>query len=239
VIKQLLLAALLATPDNDLRGGNRTGFQIRPQADENQRPRGPQVISGNTAVGYGWNMGDTPATFDGGSCITVWANPEDRTWIFGNTITDAKYGCLMVGGQGPDRNWLNADGFPIHQVLIWGNTFENAQEGHPAGLPKRSAASITAVEELHWGENAMLEGARLTLNDQWGIQTHGIHNGLVQLHMPALPSYPVWTYDGSNRPMTPEELTALLAPPDDPGPDPAPQPRVREVTPIAEPIRRR
>jgi len=224
--------------DNDLRGGNRTGFQIRPEFGQQQRPRGPVVISGNVADGYGWNMGDTPSSFDGGSCITVWTNPEDRTWIFDNRIVDAKYGGLMVGGQPTGKNWLNAAGFPIHKVYVWGNTFENSHQGHPAGLPKRSAASLTAVEGVHWGVNDLQNGARLDLNSQWGMQAHGIGNGLVQLHLSALPSYPIWTYDGSNRPMTPEELTALLVPPG-PDPLPAPQPRVREAQPIAEPVRRR
>ena len=132
--------------ENDLRGGNRTGFQIRPQRDSNERPVGPVVVAYNRAQGYGWNNGHTPETYDGGSALTIWTNPDDMTFVFRNEITDAKYGCLMVGAQPPEKNWLNERGFAIGEVFIAENRLENLQGD-------RGAFEVTGVERLHMYAN--------------------------------------------------------------------------------------
>ena len=35
--------------------------------------------------------------------LTIWTNPDDRTFVFRNEVIDAKYGCLMVGAQTPEE----------------------------------------------------------------------------------------------------------------------------------------
>lgn len=199
--------------ENDLKGGNRTGFQIRPEPANQAEPIGPVVIALNHSDGYGWNHGMSGGSFDGGSAITVWTNPRSDTFVLGNRITDAKYGCLVLAGQDPARNWLNENGFPIHEVWVWDNVFENSQQGRPATLPKRGAASVTAVERLHWGPNDLQLGARLTLNSRWGMERHGIANGEVLLYDRGILADDVRTWDASIedvRPMTVEEREALL-----------------------------
>jgi len=172
--------------ENDLRGGNRTGFQIRPEVDHNERPVGPVVIAYNRADGYGWNNGRTPETFDGGSALTVWTNPEGPTFIFRNEVTDAKYGCLMVGGQPEGLNWFNENGFPIRDVYVADNHFENRNGD-------RGAVSLTAIEDLHLYANDI--DGKLTLNSQWGMIRLGIPNGRTALYDDALVERQIYTYD--------------------------------------------
>lgn len=189
--------------ENDLRGGNRTGFQIRPQPSENERPRGPVVIAYNVTDGYGWNNGDTPETFDGGSAMSVWASPDAPTFIFRNEITDAKYGCLMVGAQADDRNWYNAQGFAIADVHIAQNRFENARGD-------RGAMSVSGVETLHLYDNDV--DGRLTLDNRWAAQVHGIKNGQVLFYTDALVDAEIHTFDDAEqrtRQLTRDEKQAL------------------------------
>ncbi len=168
---------------NNLLGGNRTGFQIRPQADKNDRPRCPVVIAENYAEGYGFTH---PATKkDGGSCITVWTSPDDPVYIFDNRVQAARYGCLTLSPQGPSRNWLNGDGVPIDTVHLWGNTFENRQGD-------RSCVTITGVGNVHfWGGGTYAGPANgdLTLDDPWGMSVAGISNGSVSIHGHELLAY--------------------------------------------------
>ena len=189
---------------NDLRGGNRTGFQIRPQASNNDRPVGPVVIAYNRAEGYGWNNGSTPETFDGGSAISVWSNPDAPTFIFRNTITDAKYGCLMVGAQDHERNWYNDQGYPIADVHVAENVFDNPRAD-------RGAVSVSGVEALHLYLNDV--DGRITLDNAWASSRHGIKNGDVRLYDEALVDIEIHTFDeslGRNRTMTRTEKESFL-----------------------------
>jgi len=191
--------------ENDLRGGNRTGFQIRPEPGHNERPVGPVIIAYNRAHGYGWNNGDTPETFDGGSALTVWTNPDHKTFIFRNQITDAKYGCLMVGAQPEGLNWFNDAGFPIGEVHVAENHFENERGD-------RGAVGLTAVEDLHLYENEI--HGDLTLNSQWGMRRHGIGNGTVSFYDESLVNREIYTYDRQldrTRLMSDDEKRVLLS----------------------------
>ena len=172
--------------ENDLRGGNRTGFQIRPQRDSNERPVGPVVVAYNRAQGYGWNNGHTPETYDGGSALTIWTNPDDMTFVFRNEITDAKYGCLMVGAQPPEKNWLNERGFAIGEVFIAENRLENLQGD-------RGAFEVTGVERLHMYANEVQD--QITFDGRWGINRHGIRTGEIRLYEAGLVERPIHTYD--------------------------------------------
>ncbi len=220
--------------DNNLMGGNRTGFQIRPGNDVagSEMPRGPVVIAGNYAEGldlagnpsgYGWNNGETGETFDGGSCITVWSNPMAPTFIVGNRILDAKYGCLSVTGQpfgfgGVNRNWYNAHDRPHDDVFIYGNEFENMQRGRADNLPRRGAVSLSATTRLHLYGND-IDGT-LTLDNEWSVrnamdpsgQPGNQRNIAVTLYDPALVDREIRTYrNGRNEFLTRAEKQAMLA----------------------------
>ncbi len=187
---------------NDLRGGNRTGFQIRPGADDpgNDRPVGPIVIALNVTDKAGFDH----EVFNGGSFLTVWSNPEGNTYVLGNRITDARYGCLSINAQGwyngKQVDWLNDKGFPIRNVWVWDNVFTNPRA-------QRAAASVTAVERLHFGPNQF---TKLFLNNEWGMKKHGIGNGEVILYDPEILHESVWTYDTKVRPLEESELQPLL-----------------------------
>ena len=162
---------------NDLRGGNRTGFQIRPQASDNPRPRGPIVIAYNKADGYGFTHGEDPSTKDGGGCLTVWVGPESPVYVIRNEITDARYGCLVVSGQATDRNWTSSTGYPIEAVRVFENVFRNPRAD-------RSAVSISATEWVHIYSNEISGPANgeLVLDNPWNLQKNGIRNGSVFIH---------------------------------------------------------
>jgi hypothetical protein len=166
--------------ENDLRGGNRTGFQFRPAPIgqyANPRPRGPIVIAYNFADGYGWNHGDGGETYDGGGCITSWIGPESPVYVFRNRISDAKYACLVLSGQAPERNYLNEDGWPIQSAYIFGNEFENKRGD-------REAVILSAIENLHLYEND-IEGSKVadvTLDAPWNMEQNGIAIGTLSIH---------------------------------------------------------
>lgn len=212
--------------ENNIFGGNRTGFQIRPGNDtgSNDRPVGPVMIGYNFAdglddqgrpTGYGWNHGMDGGSFDGGSCITTWSNPDSDTFVFNNRIEDAKYGCFSANGQGPARDWYNENGFPIKRLFLYGNRWENMQRNpqapRPANLPRRKAVGITAVEEVFiWPQD--VEGD-FVLNGTWGMEKHGIKNGSVKLYG-GPPQHDIRTYNPATqkmRSLDPAEMQALLA----------------------------
>ena len=182
---------------NDLRGGNRTGFQIRPQIGNNPRPVGPIIIGYNYTDGHGWNMGSTPETFDGGSVITTWIGPESPVYVFGNTITNSKYGCFVASGQPSGVGWLNDDGFPIQSLYLYDNFFENLNGD-------RGCASISAVEDVHLYGGNSFQGANsdLTFDSAWGMRVNGIANGSVSIHgadvLQELKSLNILTWDPTN-----------------------------------------
>lgn len=184
--------------DSDLKGGNRTGFQIRPGADTpgTDPPEGPVVVARNTTDGYGWEHGSHGGSFAGGSFISVWSSPFAPVFVVGNRITDAKYGCLMVGGQGwsethylapngtvlggdrmrlgipqdrwINRNWYNSQGRPLQEVYVADNVFENTQKGRAGNFPKRDAVSLNSATRLFLYGNDVEGG--LTLGSQWSAE---------------------------------------------------------------------
>ena len=178
---------------NDLRGGNRTGFQIRPEPSNAEIPKGPIVIANNVAPGYGWNNGSDPSTYDGGSCITVWTNPNNSTYIFGNKVTDAKYGCLAISAQPTGKNWTGESGFPIGPVYIANNLFENRRGD-------RDPVVISSCEEVHLYANE-IQG-RLVLDNAWGMRVHGIRNGPVYAHDPTVFDHDIWTWNPKSQDLT-------------------------------------
>lgn len=184
--------------DNDLRGGNRTGFQIRPDKGINPEPTGPVVIAGNVADGYGWTHGSDGSTKGGGSCLTVWSNPTNDTFIFRNRILNARYGCLVLSGQGASSNYLNADGFPIKGVYVYDNEFSN-----PNG--DRTCITVSACQWVHLYGRDTLDGpgaGDAVFDDTFNMGWNGILNGTVEIYDAAyadyLESLNVRTYDPAN-----------------------------------------
>lgn len=184
--------------ENNLNGGGRTGFQIRPARDDGDpRPAGPLVISHNTAISYGWN---TPG--DGGSCITVWANPDYPTFFIRNTVVDAKYGAMTLTGQGNSRNHNNGNGFPISEAWFFENVLENSRGD-------RDVLSVSAVEVVRFFENDFR--GRPWLNNKFAMDVHGIRNGRVYFYWEPLARVNWWTYDGGPRALTQDEKDAMVA----------------------------
>jgi hypothetical protein len=164
--------------ENDFRGGNRTGgFQIRPGSDDpgNDEPVGPVVIAFNTCRGYGFEHPIGPQYEAGGAALTVWSSPTAPVFVYANIVTDARYKCLMLGGQGAHRDWYNSDGFPIHSAYIAGNVFSNPRS-------RRDAVGISAVGDVHVWDNTLLDGARWVFDSEWHYDKHGIENGSVTLY---------------------------------------------------------
>lgn len=174
--------------ESDLRGGNGTCFQVRPgkpdEAFPVSEPNGPIVVAHNRAHGYGFTHGSDPATSNGGSALSFWTSPNHPVFVYKNTITDARYGCLMFGGQpvspfnGQDRNWYNSDGFPIKAAYIAANTFENARGDRPA-------VSVSAVQNVHiYGDNKILNNGIFVLNSEWNATRtpNGTKNGSIRLY---------------------------------------------------------
>ena len=120
---------------NNIAGGNRTGFQMRSPSPTHLRPHGTILIEGNFARDYGWDW----EPHNGGSCITVWENPDYLTVIRDNEITNARYGCLAVTQQAD--TYLNDRGYAHKKVVIEGNKFSNANA-------ERNCASISAANKV-------------------------------------------------------------------------------------------
>lgn len=200
--------------ENEFQGSNGTCFQVRPGAEETHLsvPAGPVVISHNRSNGYGWEWGNTPATAHGGSALTVWSSPYFPVFVYRNTITDARYGCLVFSQQPAapsppyaDRNWYNEQGFPIGAVYIAENVFGNPRSA-------RQPVSITAAQSVHIWDTNRLENGTWTLNSEWAA-THGfrdIKNGTVRLYGGPMQGENYWTFDGTQtRAMTPAEVSAM------------------------------
>lgn len=165
----------------NLTGGNRTGAHRRPQQfrdDDNSLlsnawPRGPFVVANNRSEDFGWEHDDA----SGGSVITIWTAPDDDVFIFNNVILNARYGCLVLSGQPPHKDFLNANGYPIQRAHVYANSFQN-----PGG--DRGCASFTGVEDLHlWGAN-LFNGSSgdLTLGNPWAMEIDAIDNGKISIH---------------------------------------------------------
>ena len=122
--------------NNDIGGGNRTGFQVRTPGEKDP-PHGHMVIANNYAKDFGWDWGFS----NGGSCITVWESLNWPVFIIDNTITNSKYGCLAIAHTAPQdvEPHLLPTGRAHSRVLLMGNKFTN-----PNG--DRSCVSINSTE---------------------------------------------------------------------------------------------
>ena len=131
--------------NNDIGGGNRTGFQVRsPEGYE--PPHGPMVISNNYAYDYGWDW-----TFNnGGSCITIWESLDYPVYILNNVITNAKYGCVTISHQPQDQNPpLLRSGRAHSKVIMKGNVFTNTNGDRPC-------VSISSTEDVRILNNGII-----------------------------------------------------------------------------------
>lgn len=193
---------------SDLRGGNRTCSQVRPGIDEADlaRPRGDVMFVGNFADGFGWNHPHDPAHNDGGAAFTAWAVPDDRVFMLGNRILDARYACLGIEGQGPSRDWVNAAGYPIGEAHVAGNFVSNPRA-------TRDAMSFGAIQRLCiYDDNVLADGARITLNSKFNADTSGIRNGRVELVGGWMQGENYQTWDAAeqrHRPLTAAEIAAM------------------------------
>lgn len=161
----------------DLKGGNRTGVQERPGAayidpkyKGNPRPQCPIVVAYNRSDGYGWDHGSDKATSDGGYHLTIWASPDAPAYVFRNDFRDARYGCLNLSPQSNPRNYFNANGYPIHSIHLWANSFENSRGD-------RGCVSLTGVEEVHLYPGNSFQGPEhgdLTIDSPWVWAETGI-----------------------------------------------------------------
>lgn len=203
----------------NLTGGNRTGFQRRPQqfrdddifVKSNAWPRGPFVVAYNYSHDFGWEHDDK----SGGSVITIWTAPDDDVFIFHNTILNARYGCLVLSGQPPHKDFLNTNGYPIRRAHVYANKLENS-----AG--DRGCVSFTGVEDLHlWEDNGFVgDSGDLTLGNPWAMEADAIDNGKITIHGRATLDYlltkNVRTYNpddwGKYIQMPDEQLSAYLVP---------------------------
>jgi hypothetical protein len=191
---------------NDLRGGNRTGFQLRPENPANPRPRGPIVIAYNKAHGYGFTHDGN----NGGGCLTTWVGPESPVYVFKNKITDARYSALVVSGQGSSLNWTNATGHAIESVHLWGNTFENLRGD-------RACVTLSATGKVNFHGSDTYDGGAygdLILDNPINMAYNGILNGAVSIYGQAALAYilglDVRTYDPLNAGKTKQMPSAQI-----------------------------
>ena len=133
--------------NNDIGGGNRTGFQVRfPGGYE--PPHGPMVIANNKALDYGWDWG----FMNGGACITIWASHEFPVYIIDNEIRNAKYGCVSITQEPKELTPpLLPDGRAHSNIVFAGNVFTNP-------LGDRSCVSISATQAARVYGNNRIQG---------------------------------------------------------------------------------
>lgn len=188
--------------DCELQGGGRTGVQIRPGRDDagNPRPVGPVVIAQNRSHEFGWDRDQ----LDGGGVISVYSSPDAPVFILGNYIRDPRGAGIVVNGQSAARNWLNAAGFPIADVYLADNMVTGQRSD-------RAQVAIGGAQRVHWHASNQVD-MRVSLDDQWGIETHGIRNGEVRFYgnpRTLAPQLRTWT--GADRAMTDEEIEQRMA----------------------------
>jgi len=199
--------------NNDLSGGNRTGFQYRSDETESQgkRPWGPVVVRDNYADGYGMEHN----VHSGGSCITLWCNPDYPTLIEGNRITNARYGCLAVTDY--NSSYHDAEGYAHQHVMIRDNVFTQ----HPGrgnangGGDTRSPAKAGSAHSLEFERNQLVATnkaySELTIDGSW-LWDHGAPK-TKSVRFSTLPKYRVATYDekaNKVRLFTEDELTSMV-----------------------------
>jgi len=184
-----------------LYGGNRSGFQKRPDAEGHMLPTDRFMARGNFADGYGTNH----EVSDGGALLTVWVS-NGGTYIYDNVATNFRYQALVVSGQGPARNFpFLASGNQHDVIYVAGNRFIAG----PA--TERSTVSISSADRVHLWANEF-EG-KVKLDAEWNFKQQGTLNGLTSIHLDVAPEWDLWKYDpaiDSERRLTPEEVEALL-----------------------------
>tara|TARA_R110002096_G_C14661938_1_gene728437 strand:- start:29834 stop:31321 length:1488 start_codon:yes stop_codon:yes gene_type:complete len=171
---------------NDLKGGNRTGSQRRPHPDVGSiygqggsEPDGLYYAARNHADGYGWTHGDGGHTYDGGSCLSNWCNPNADVWYLDNVIEDSKYGCIMTSWQpASNGNFANAEGRTFDRVFLGGNKLTNVRGD-------RAAVSLSSANEIHLlpGNEIIGNGDYdLILDSPWAAGHGARPNGRVLVH---------------------------------------------------------
>tara|TARA_R110002167_G_scaffold93122_2_gene249809 strand:+ start:8561 stop:10030 length:1470 start_codon:yes stop_codon:yes gene_type:complete len=189
--------------DNDLFGGNRSGFQRRPDFDKQVQPTDRMMIRGNRCDGHGTNHEHA----DGGAVLTVWlSNPA--TYVYDNVITNFRYQALVISGQAAATNFpFLSSGNQHREVHIAGNRFI------PGPATERSTASLSSVERLHLYPDNEFQGP-VILDSIWNFTRNGTINAETSIHSSTAPTWQLRKYDpalGAERPFTIAEVEALLA----------------------------
>jgi hypothetical protein len=191
---------------NDFNGGNRTAFQFRPGADDpgNKMPTHDIIIANNTCNGYGWQYDDgTGGSVGGGAALTVWSAPPGDVFVYNNEVLDARYMCLMIGAQGPARDWYNENGYITTNAYIADNRFSNARA-------TRSTVALAAIENVYiWGSNELRDGGNWDMLSEWHYERHGIDNGSVFLLDGPMVGENFDTYDPAQDRMVPVDEDTL------------------------------
>lgn len=194
----------------DLYGGNRTGFQKRPQSDHNPLPTDRFMIRGNYCDGYGsnWDPGN-PATSVGGAVYTVWVSAAG-TYIYDNTATNFRYKALAVSGQVPDRNWsFLPSGNQHDKVYISGNRFV------PGPITERGTVGVSATDYVRIYSDNHFEG-RVALNSRTNNRYNGLTNVTQEIWVPEgepAMTWDLWSYSAAvdrEVKLTPEQIDAML-----------------------------
>lgn len=150
--------------DNELWGGNRSGFQARPSASKpytSPAPHGDILVEGNFAHGFGWNH----ALPDGGGWITIWSSLEQKVVVRNNTCTDARFSCFVIAHGLPDSEpYTNKDGRTHRIIYFENNIFENKRA-------QRACTSFTSARLVIMGPgNHFTSGSNhaMEIDTWWG-----------------------------------------------------------------------
>tara|TARA_R110000737_G_scaffold47134_4_gene67050 strand:+ start:11393 stop:12871 length:1479 start_codon:yes stop_codon:yes gene_type:complete len=187
--------------NNDLFGGNRSGFQRRPDMPNQELPTDRIMIRGNRCDGHGSNHEHS----DGGGVLTVWlSNPA--TYVYDNVVTNFRYQALVVSGQGTELNFdFLGSGNQHGAVYVAGNTFI------PGPITERDTASLSSIDELHlWGDNEMV--GTINLDSVWNWENNSTSNLREYIYATAAPLWHLVRYipGEGDYVLTTEDKEALL-----------------------------
>jgi hypothetical protein len=143
--------------ENDLRGGNRTGFQRRPGTDEPylSHPMDTLIVADNFCDSHGYDH----ESEDGGAAFNQWAT-GGPTFIVRNRARNCRYMALLSSAQPPytdpqgvtwDRNWYDAEGYALGDIYVDGNDLGNV------GSP-RHCVSLNHSRRVFYGDGNRIEG---------------------------------------------------------------------------------
>ena len=187
--------------DCDLFGGNRTGFQKRPDARNQVLPTDRMMVRGNRIHDHATNH----QFADGGGCFTIWVSSAGL-YVYDNVATNFRYQALVISGQATSFNWpFLSSGNQHNLVHVAGNTFT------PGPATERSTASFSSIDRLHLWDNTF-EGS-VKLDAQWNYNQNATLNGPTTIHLEEAPEWDLWKYDpalGNERRMTEAEVLELL-----------------------------